>query len=155
MEMAMTHDVLHQRLVEERQALMALLPSFSDLQWRDMSREDGWSVHEIVGHLADSNYGLALMVLSEIAPAIPVNAQGQLDPSDINESGRQRNASLTREKIMERLTKSFSHVGRAIDGTQDLNADGPYGAVSTQGMWLQRIVDHMAGHRQELEALRK
>lgn len=153
MTSTVTHAGLHQRLGEEQQALMALLTGLSDQQWTDVSRDDGWSVHEVVGHLADANYGLALMTLGEIAPAIPVNEQGQLDASGINESGRQRNAALGREKIMERLTKSFGHVARAIDGSADLHADGPYGAASTRGMWLQRIVNHMAEHRRELEAV--
>lgn len=148
-----THAGLHQRLEEEQQALMALLTGLSDQHWTDVSRSDGWSVHEVVGHLADSNYGLALMTLGEIPPAIPLNDQGKLDPSGINESGRQRNAALGREKIVERLTKSFGHVRRAIDGSADLQADGPYGPGSTRGMWLQRIIDHMAEHRRELEGV--
>lgn len=151
--MSITHDTLHQRLAEEQAELMQLLPSFSDQQWQSTHRDDGWTIHEIVGHLADSNYGLALMVLGEIPPAIPINDQGKLDPSGINESGRQRNASLPREKIMERLAKSFAHVQRAIDGSPDLHTAGPYGESMTRAMWLERIMDHMKDHRQELAAL--
>ena len=53
------------RSEQERATLLELLPRFSDEQWRTAARDDGWTAHDIATHLADANYGLALMALGE------------------------------------------------------------------------------------------
>ncbi len=135
----------------ERDALLALLPRFDDEQWRAPARTDGWSPHDIVMHLADSGYGMALMVLGEMTPSLPLTDQGWMDIDGYNEQRRVKNAALTREKAMGRIAASFKHVRRAIEATADMNAPGPYGPVHTRGFWLQRMVDHARLHRHELE----
>src|SRR4026209_2615177 len=102
-------------LEQERGALLELLPRFGDEQWRTIAREDGWTAHDIATHLADSNYGLALMVLGEIPPALQVNEQtGRISPDELNEQRRQKNAALPRAKVMSRMASSFDHARRAI-----------------------------------------
>ena len=142
------------RLEHERAALLELLPRFSDQQLRTAMRADGWTAHDIAMHTADSNYGLALMVLGEIPPAIRVNEQtGWVDPDEVNEQRRQKNANLPREKVMSRMASSFEHARRAIETIDDYDAPGPLGARHTKGQWLKRIVDHAGAHRQDLEQL--
>src|SRR5689334_25153214 len=97
-------------LERERVAMLELLPRFSDEQMRTAARADGWTAHDIATHLADSNYGLALMVLGEIPPAMQVNEQtGWVNADAINEQRRQKNATLPREKVMTRMASSFDH----------------------------------------------
>ena len=141
-------------LERERAALLELLPRFGDEQLRVATRADGWTAHDIAMHTADSNYGLALMVLGEIPPAMQINEQtGWMSVDDLNEQRRQKNAALPREKVMSRMASSFDHARRAIETIDDYDAPGPLGPRYTKGQWLKRIVDHAGEHRRDLEQL--
>ncbi|NOK58469.1 MAG: hypothetical protein GFH27_549279n275 [Chloroflexi bacterium AL-W] len=141
-------------LEQERITLSDLLPRFSDEQWRANTRSDGWTVHDIAMHIADSSYGLSLIILGEVQPNLPVNPEtGWMDVDDLNEQRRQKNAALDRDKVMQRVTGSFDHARRAIEHTDDLDAPGPLGPSRTKRSWLQQIVSHVESHRQELEEL--
>jgi hypothetical protein len=154
MATSISREDLLTRLEHERAALLELLPRFSDQQLRTAMRADGWTAHDIATHTADSNYGLALMVLGEIPPALQVNEQtGWINPDELNEQRRQKNANLPREKIMSRMASSFEHARRAIETIDDYDAPGPLGPRHTKGQWLKRIVDHAGEHRRDLEQL--
>src|SRR5262249_44878404 len=85
-------------LERERAAMLELLPRFGDEQMRTAMRADGWTAHDIAMHTADSNYGLALMVLGELPPPLQINEQtGWMNVDDLNERRRQKNAALPRE----------------------------------------------------------
>jgi hypothetical protein len=84
---------------------------------------------------------------------MPLNEQGWMDVTDLNQQRREKNASLPKEKVATRLASSFEHAKRAIETTDDLGAPGPYGPVHTKGMWLHRIIAHSYSHRLELEQL--
>jgi hypothetical protein len=149
-----TRDELLAALDAERATLLELLPRFDDEQWRTAARSDGWTAHDIAAHLADANYGLALLVLGELQPTLPVNPKtGWMDPDANNQQRREKNASLPREKIAGRMASAFEHARRAIETVQDVDAPGPYGPSHTKGQWLKRIVDHTREHRRDLEAL--
>lgn len=139
-------------LEQERAALLDLLPRFSDERWREATRADGWSVHDVAMHIADATYGLALMALGELKPSLPLDDSGWIAVGDLNEQRRQRAAGFSREKVMARVSGGFDHARRATEAA-DLDAPGPYGPVHTQRMWLSRIIDHAREHRAELEAL--
>jgi uncharacterized protein (TIGR03083 family) len=150
-----TREELLAALEHERAVLLDLLPRFSDEQWRAMARDDGWTAHDIAAHLADSNYGLALMVLGELQPPLAFDeSTGWMAGLDeFNEQRRQKNAGLPREKVLSRMAASFDHARRAIEATTDLDAPGPYGPVHTKGQWLRRIIQHTRMHRRDLEQL--
>ena len=141
-------------LARERAAMLELLPRFGDEQLRTAARADGWTAHDIATHTADSNYGLALMVLGEIPPALRVDEQtGWISPNELNEQRRQKNAGLPREKLMSRMASSFDHARRAIETIDDYDAPGPLGPRHTKRQWLERIVEHAGEHRRDLERL--
>jgi hypothetical protein len=150
-----TREELLEALERERAAVLELLPRFSDEQWRIAARADGWTAHDIAMHLADSNYGLSLMVLGEIPPPLKLDeATGWMQNLDeLNETRRQKNAELPREKVLSRTSSAFGHVRRAIEGTDDLEAPGPYGPIHTKGQLLRRIIGHTQEHRQDLEQI--
>jgi uncharacterized protein (TIGR03083 family) len=150
-----TREGLLAALEQERAALLELLPRFEDEQWRTSARADGWTAHDIAMHLADSNYGLALMVLGEIEPPLKLDeTTGWMSNLDeLNEQRRQKNTTLPREKVLSRMDSSFGHARRAIEGTDDMEAPGPYGPVHTKGQWLRRIIRHTQEHRRDLEQI--
>src|SRR6185503_13940414 len=88
-------------LERERAAMLELLPRFGDEQLRTATRADGWTAHDIAMHTADSNYGLALMVLGELPPNNQIDQQtGWMSVDGLNEQRRQKNATLPRAKVM-------------------------------------------------------
>jgi uncharacterized protein (TIGR03083 family) len=150
-----TREELLAALDQERAALLELLPRFSDEQWRTVTRDDGWTAHDIATHLADANYGLALMVLGELSPPLKLDeTSGWMAGLDeYNVQRREKNAGLPREKVLSRTTNALEQARRAIDATEDMEAPGPYGPVHTKRQWLQRIVMHTRQHRRDLEQL--
>jgi uncharacterized protein (TIGR03083 family) len=150
-----TREELLAALDHERAALLELLPRFSDEQWRTATREDGWTAHDIATHLADANYGLALMALGELSPPLQLDEEtgwmAGLDEYNIER--RAKNAALPREKVLSRTAKALDEARRAIEKIGDLDAPGPYGPVHTKRQWLQRIVYHTKMHRRDLEQL--
>jgi uncharacterized damage-inducible protein DinB len=149
-----SRDTLLTSLQHEQNTLLDLLPRFSDEQWRTLARDDGWTVHDIVMHVADSTYGLSLMALGEIQPSLAINQRtGWMDVDTLNEQRRQKNAALSREKAISRLVSAFDQARRAIQTTNDQDAPGPYGPIHTKGEWLQRMVHHVEEHRHDLEQM--
>jgi uncharacterized protein (TIGR03083 family) len=148
-----TRDALLAALAAERAALEAVLARYDEATWRGKLRADGWNAHDIAAHLADANYGLALMVLGEVKPSMPLNDKGWMDVDDYNQQRREKNAALPMAKVAARLASSFEHAQRAIEASDDLGAPGPYGPVHTKSLWLNRIVAHTHMHRVDLEEL--
>ena len=148
-----TTAALQAALNDEQQALTGLLPRIDDATWQGGKRADGWTVHDIVAHMADSTYGLSLLVLGEVKPSLELDERGWLKADGHNAERRAKLAALPRAKIESRLQASFDYARRAIDATADLNAPGPYGAIHTRGRWLNRIVEHLHEHRGDLEKL--
>ena len=142
-------------LEQERGRLLELLPRFSDEQWRSVTRDDGWTAHDIAAHLADSNYGLAVVVLGELAPPLELDeTSGWMAGLDeLNQQRREQNRALPREKVIERSATALDHARRAIEAIDDLDGPGPYGPVHTKRQWLQRIISHTRMHRRDLEEL--
>lgn len=148
-----TQAALLEALEAERVALEQVLARFDEQRWRTATRSDGWSAHDIAAHLADSNYGLALLVLGEMQPALPLSDTGWMQVDDYNQQRREKNAALAMEKVITRLASSFEHARRAIAATSDLSAPGPYGPIHTKSLWLNRIVAHTRVHREDLEQI--
>lgn len=142
-------------LEEEQTQMAAQLSQFSDDQWRTLARDDGWTVHDIASHVADTTYGLALMITGQAAaPPMPIDpTTGWFSPDEYNEIRRQKNRDLPREKVMSRMASSFDAARRAVEATDDYDVPVTFGPRATTGYVLQRIVDHSAGHRAELERL--
>jgi uncharacterized damage-inducible protein DinB len=141
-------------LDDEAALLQRLFDSYDDEALHAMVRSDGWSAHAILAHVADSTYGLALMITGEIPATLEVDeTNGWIPPHEYNEQRRQKNATLSRAKLNERLAGGFAAARRALEQEQQAEAPGPTGGRFTRGDWHQRVVEHIQGHRAELEAL--
>lgn len=150
----MTRAAMLAAIEQEHARLQAVLPRFSDEQWHSAQRADGWTAHDVAAHLADSNYGLALLVLGEIQPTLPLKEDSSwMDADAYNEQRRAKNTTLPRDKVASRLDSALGHVRRAIETVDDVDAPGPYGPVHTKGLWLRQMVRHTQQHRSELEEM--
>jgi hypothetical protein len=154
MEQLQTREELLAAFEQERAALLDLLPRFSDEQWRS-TRDDGWTAHDIAAHLADANYGLALMARGELTPPLPLDqSTGWMAGLDAyNQARRDKNAELPREKVLSRSAKALEQARQTLEQIDDLDAPGPYGPAHTRRQLLQRIIRHTREHRLDLEQL--
>ena len=131
-------------LEAERHTLEALLPRIDDIMWQNACRADGWSPHDIIAHLADSNYGLALMTLGELQPSLPLSDKNWMQVDDYNQQRRIKNAALPREKVMSHwqaaLTTPDAQLSqpRRLTRQDHMGQSTPRGTGST-GSW------HIAG----------
>ncbi len=132
-------------LATEDAAMQQLLASISDEQWHTLKRDDGWTIHDIVGHIADSSYGITRLLSQGLPPgmALDVNAR--------NAERRERLSTLPRSEIEQRVSTGFAAVRDLLATDIDLNA--PAVANWTVGQWLSLVPVHVASHRQEIEQL--
>lgn len=153
-----TREALLEGLSAEEHAIDALLKRISDEQWSALRRTDGWSIGELLGHIGDSSYGLALMAeRGALVEGAPTTASGQLDIETVNAARRQRHASMSREKITQRLRGGLAEARRVLEQSSDdeMTNPGPsgFGLAATKGDILLRVINHSAEHRKEIEEL--
>jgi uncharacterized protein (TIGR03083 family) len=130
----------------EEAALKALLARISEEQWSGPARADGWKIHDIVGHIGDSAYGLA-----RLSGMTPEQSSG-LDIHALNEQRRAKNTARSRAEIEERVGSGFAAARAALTPELDLSAPSPFLGRNV-GELLMVVALHTAGHRQEIEAL--
>lgn len=130
----------------EEAALKAVLARISDEQWNGPTRADGWTIHDIVGHIGESAYGLA-----RLSALTPEQASG-FDLDSINQQRREKNATRSRAEIEERVGSGFAAARAALTPELDLSAPGAFPGSNVGGL-LMVIALHTAEHRQEIEAL--
>lgn len=157
MQPVLDRETLRAAFEAERSALMSVIGRLQVEQWESLKRDDGWIAHDIVMHLADTNYGLALMAQRKTLPWMSFDRQrGWFDQAQVdlmNQERREKNKGLPLEKVLSRTEKSLDEVAAAIDTVEDLDAESPLDASISTGVMLRRIVRHMAEHRSELEYL--
>jgi len=140
----LSRDGLAGTVRAEQAALTALLAQVEDDDWAIRTREDGWSIHHVVGHIADSLFGIDRLVRGQLPP-------GPLDLDAINAHRYQQKMGLSRAEIEAKLSKGFATILATIDAVTDLDAPGPFGPDRSIGGWLAVAGFHTAGHRQEIE----
>jgi uncharacterized damage-inducible protein DinB len=157
MQPVLDRDTLRAAFEAERKALLAVINRLQADQWHSLAREDGWTAHDIVTHLADTNYGLALMAQRKTLPSMSFDSQrGWFDQAQVdqmNQDRREKNKDLPLEKVLSRTEKALDEVAAAIEAVEDLEAESPLDGSISNGTMLRRIVRHMAEHRSELEVL--
>ena len=147
----MTHDTptcdqLLAALDAEEAELNTLFTRISDAQWSGPTRDDGWTVHDIAGHIGDSAESLAR--LAGMTPA----QLGPLDLHALNAQTRQKNRASTRAEIEALVGRGFAAARAAARPGLDLARPSLLAGRSI-GQLLLLITEHAAGHREEIEAL--
>ncbi len=143
----LTRDGLAGTIRAEQAALKLLLTAINDDDWATRTREDGWTIHDLVGHIADSLFGINMLVRGQLP-------QGQvLDMDAINAQRRERNLSISRAEIETKLANGFDTVLATVQELPDLDAPGPFGPEQTLGWWLSVTAHHTGEHRAQLEQI--
>ncbi len=153
-----TREALLEGLSAEEHAINGLLKRINDEQWSTLRRADGWTVGELLGHIGDSSYGLALMAeRGALVEGVPTTASGQLDIETVNAARRQRHTSMSREKITQRIHGGLGEARRVLEQSDDSDMSAPAPAgfplAATKGDLFTRIINHSAEHRKEIEEL--
>jgi hypothetical protein len=158
----LTRQAILDGLAEEQSALLALLSCFSDEEWHTLTRNDGWTVHDIVAHIADVH--LSTAATSGVAPGVskvnvgvtlPMMPDGRVNQERLNMLRFEANRQLSRDQVVGRLAKAFKAVAKAVSAPDDrrLAGPGPYGSPETMLEWFNAAVLHNREHRLQLERL--
>jgi hypothetical protein len=161
--MTLTRQAMLEALLEEKKALLDLLPCFDDAAWHTLSRADGWSVHDIVAHIADTH--LSTVAISGVSPraewaavgvTLPMQSNGRVNMERLNMLRYQLNRQRTRDAVMKRLVEGFTAVAETVQSLDDarLAGPGPYGPPETMLEWFYAVVGHNREHRLELERMK-
>jgi uncharacterized damage-inducible protein DinB len=142
-----TQETLRADIDAAQAMLQELLPRISDDDWHNLRRDDGWSIHDIVGHIADSSYGIARMLTAGLPPGT------KLSVDERNTARRESMRTLPRAEVEKRIASGFDAARETLSSIPDLNAPGPPGMEYNAGQWLAIIPPHVAAHQQEIEDL--
>jgi uncharacterized protein (TIGR03083 family) len=130
----------------EEAALKALFARVGDEQWSGPTRDDGWTVHDIVAHIGDTAHGLSSVI--RMTP----EQIGGLDIHALNQQRREQNKTRPRAEVEQHVSSGFATARKAASPDLNLAAASPIPGRSV-GQLLYAIALHAAGHRQEIEAL--
>lgn len=156
----LTRQVILDGLDEEQGALMDLLSRFSDEEWRLLTRDDGWSVHDVAAHIADvylatvAASGLARHLFKEIVGVtLPMMPDGRVNVERLNMLRYQVNRGLSRQQVLQRLAEACKMVTETMHTLDDdrLEGPGPYGPPETMLEWFNAMILHSREHRLQLE----
>jgi hypothetical protein len=157
-----TRQAILDGLDKEQDALLKLLSRFSDEEWRVLTRDDGWSVHDVAAHVADVY--LATLATSGLAPrlpkaavgvTLPMSPDGRVNVERLNMLRYQINHRLSREEVEKRLAEAHTALVEAVGALDDeqLAGPGPYGPPETMREWFNAMVSHSREHRRQLERI--
>jgi uncharacterized damage-inducible protein DinB len=142
-----TRETIRADIDAAQEALQELLPRISDDDWHNLRRDDGWSIHDIVGHIAASSYSIARMLTVGLPPGAKLNVD------EHNAARRESMRALPRVEVEQRIASGFDAARETLRSIPDLNAPGPPGLDRNAGQWLAIIPLHVAAHQQEIEDL--
>jgi hypothetical protein len=155
-----TRQAILDSLNEEQGALMDLLSRFSDKEWHTLTRDDGWSVHDIAALIADVH--LTTVATSGLVPhlskaamgvTLPMTPDGRVNVERLNMLRYQANRRLSRNDVMTRLAEVFAVIAETASRLDDdrLTGPGPYGPPETMLEWFNAMILHNREHRLQLE----
>ncbi len=143
-----------QDLVDAQAGLMAVLGRVGDDDWSNESPNEGWTIRDLLVHLATAERGFV--------PTLRRVAAGQggvpddFDPNRWNAGQLKRQAGTTAEQLLETLVTSHQEMLAFLDETDEtaLEQRGRVGSGGddTLANGLRLVARHKRGHTADIEA---
>jgi hypothetical protein len=151
----LTREGIVAALEEEREALTALVGGISDEQWT-RTRDDGWTIHDIVAHIGDAAFGLGRLAVmaSQQPPSGPTQSREEIVAgiNRRNDERRAKLAAMSRADIEGRIATGFNEAIKSVGKLGDLDTPA-VGPAPTVGGLLMRAAKHSEEHRAQIEAI--
>jgi hypothetical protein len=127
-------------------SVTSILAGVSAADWTGVTRDDGWTIHDIASHIADGVFGIVFA----LTQAMPGGAPFDIDA--INAQNRQASLGKPRAEIMGKIDAAFGAARGAL-AQAELANPGPFGPGQTVGQGYMFITVHTDTHLQELHKL--
>jgi len=142
----LTHEQVDAAISAEQEAVNTAIAKVTDAEWTTLTRNDGWTIHDMVGHIADSVFSLNYL----LTHGMPTDAP-PLDIDANNTKNRAASLGKSRAEIEGRVAAAFAGAHQALVGAE-LEKPGPFPNMSIGQVFLF-IPGHTVGHREELERI--
>ena len=141
-------------VVRQRERLAAALAELSDAEWTAPSRCDGWSVQDVVAHLAGVNAFWALSI-TKGREGTPTRYLTRFDPVDTPAQMVEAARGVPPREVLDRFVESnaalaASLAGLAQDEWTSVLAEGPPGHISLRCIALHALWDSWVHERDVL-----
>lgn len=132
----------------EAAAIDAVVGTINDSTAGEPIRSDGWTTHDLLGHIANAARGLVAAARNGSVPAV--------DLDEFNERQRQRGRERSWPDVQGYWTKTRDEVGEFLAGFDVALAEQPVSIthlpmVKNAGDALRALMIHTRSHREELE----
>jgi uncharacterized protein (TIGR03083 family) len=137
-------------LLRQRARLAGVLAGLDDGQWAEPSRCAGWSVRDVVAHLATTNQFWALSIGAGVGGA-PTRYLAGFDPVATPAQLVDAVASWTPAETLDRFTASSDDLAKAVDGLDERSwsalGEAPPGHVAVRLVALHALWDSWVHER--------
>jgi uncharacterized protein (TIGR03083 family) len=136
----------------ERDLIDAMVRKLDDAQGRQPIRDDGWTTHDLLGHVAQATGAFLRQLQPDQAlpSGVPVNVD------QLNAQARERNINRPWPEVLAYWQRArdemttFLHAAPADVGEQSVHV--PWQPeITTAGDLLRLLILHTRSHREELE----
>ena len=143
-------------LVRQRRRLGETLAGLADADWSVPSRCEGWSVKDVVAHLASTDQFWTASISSALAGS-PTRFLESFDPVATPAALVEPTRQLAPGKILGRYLRSVDEFAKAVDGLSDdawsVLAEAPPGHIELRGVVLHALWDAWTHERDILVPL--
>ncbi|HVC68838.1 MAG TPA: maleylpyruvate isomerase N-terminal domain-containing protein [Acidimicrobiales bacterium] len=131
-------------LVRQRRRMAEMLGALETDQWMVASRCDGWSVQDVIAHLAGVNRFWALSIRSGLAGS-PTRYLTDFDPVTTPQRMVEPTRALAPGAVLDDFADSVDDLGDAIGGVDDASwerpAEAPPGHIALRALALHALWD--------------
>jgi uncharacterized protein (TIGR03083 family) len=137
-------------LLRQRDRLADLVATFDDAQWLAPSRCDGWTVRDVIAHLASTNQ-FWVMSITAGASGTPTRVLTDFDPVATPAQLVEAVASWTPAETLEKFRRSNAKLRAAVEGLDEaawsLPAEAPPGHLTIRLLALHALWDSWVHER--------
>lgn len=149
-------DYVTRRHEESWQVLQSLKPDEFDLPVYGDENEQGWTIRELVTHLAEAEGGLLTQAKRVVAGERPLPPDFDIDRWNKSAVRRRQDADWADllASIQESHYKALEFLDELDESDLDLEGERPNEVLSVEG-FLRRMVNHRAEHVSDIKVARR